>query len=65
METDLSLNGHRLRGSVHYINGILNTKNGKTFSLNGCDKIIIPNYSHILIIKVHYFKLKGNIRLFP
>ena len=26
METDLSLNGHRLRGSVHYINGFLNKK---------------------------------------
>ena len=58
METDLSLNGHRLRGSVHYINGILNTKNGNTFLLNGCDKIIIPNHSHILTIKVLYFKLK-------
>ena len=31
MQTDLSLNGHRLRGSVHYINGILNTKNGNIF----------------------------------
>ena len=59
METDLSLNGHRLRGSVHYINGILNTKNGRTFLLNGCDKIIIPNYSHILTIKVFYFNLKS------
>ena len=58
METDLSLNGHRLRGSVHYINGILNTKNGNTVLLNGCDKIIIPNHSHILTIKVLYFKLK-------
>ena len=58
METDLSLNGRRLRGSVHYINGILNTKNGNTFSLNGCDKIIIPNHSHILTIKVFYYKLK-------
>ena len=38
METDLSLNGHRLRGSVHYINGILNTKNGNIFLLNGCDR---------------------------
>ena len=58
MQTDLSLNGHRLRGSVHYINGILNTNNGNTFLLNGCDKIIIPNHSHILTIKVLYFKLK-------
>ena len=58
METDLSLNGHRLRGSVHYINGILNTKNGNKFLLNGCDKIIIPNHSHILTITVLYFKVK-------
>ena len=58
METDLSLNGHRLRDSVHYINGILNTKNGNTFLLNGCDKIIIPNHSHILTITVLYFKVK-------
>ena len=58
METDLSLNGHRLRGSVHYINGILNTKNGNTFLLSGCDKIIIPDHSHILTITVLYFKVK-------
>ena len=58
METDLSLNGHNLRGSVHYINGILNTKNGNTFLLNGCDKIIIPNHSHILTITVLCFKVK-------
>ena len=59
MQTDLSLNGHRLRGSVHYINGILNTNNGNTFLLNGYDKIIIPNQGHILTIKVLYFKLKS------
>ena len=58
METDLSLNEHRLRGSVHYINGILNTNSGNTFLLNGCDKIIIPDHSHILTIKVLYFKHK-------
>ena len=58
METDLSLNGHNLSGSIHYINGILNTKNGNTFLLNGCDKIIIPNHSHILTITVLYFKVK-------
>ena len=58
MQTDLSLNGHSLHGYVHYINGILNTKNGNTFLLNGCDKIIIPSHSHILAIKVLYFKLK-------
>ena len=58
METDLSLNGHHLSGSVHYIHGRLNTKNGRKFYLNGWDKLIIPNYSHILTIKVLYFNLK-------
>ena len=58
METDLSLNGHNLRGSIHYIHGYLSTKNGNTFLLNGCDKIIIPNHSHILTITVLYFKVK-------
>ena len=58
METDLSLNGHHLSGSVHYINGILNTKNGRTFLLNGCDKIIVENHCKITKIKVLYSKLK-------
>ena len=62
METDLSLNGHNLSGSIHYINGYLNTKNGNTFLLNGCDKIIIPNHSHILTITVLYFKLKSKYK---
>ena len=62
METDLSLNGHNLSGSIHYINGILNTKNGNTFLLNGCDKIIIPNHSHILTITVLYFKIKSKYK---
>ena len=31
METDLSLNGHNLSGSVHYLYGSLDTKNGETF----------------------------------
>ena len=59
MQTDLSLNGHLLRDSIQYITGILNTNNGNTFLLKGCDKIIIPNHSHILTIKVLYFKLKS------
>ena len=43
METDLSLNGHHLSGSVHYINGYLNTKNDRTlFELNGNSEILIP-----------------------
>ena len=62
METDLSLNEYRLHGSIHYINGYLNTKNGNTFLLNGCDKIIIPNHSHILTITVLYFKLKSKYK---
>ena len=55
MQTDLSLNSHRLRDSVHYIHGRLNTK----FFLNGWDKLIIPNHSHILTIKALYFNLKS------
>ena len=62
MQTDLSLNGYKLSGSVHYIHGYLNTKNGNTFLLNGCDKIIIPNHSHILTITVLYFKLKSKYK---
>ena len=58
METDLSLNGHKLSNSVHYIHGRLNTKNGRKFLLNGWDKIIIPNHCHILTIKALYFNLK-------
>ena len=59
METDLSLNGHNLSGSVHYIHGRLNTKNGRKCLLNGWDKIIIPNHSHILTIKALHFSLKS------
>ena len=29
MQTDLSLNGHNLSGSVHYIHGLLDTTQGK------------------------------------
>ena len=47
-----------MSGSVHYIHGRLNTKNGRKFLLNGWDKSIIPNYSHILTIKALYFNLK-------
>ena len=41
METDLSLNGHNLSGSVHRINGYVNTKNSFRFLLNGCNEIIV------------------------
>ena len=39
MQTDLSLNGHNLNGSVHRINGFHNKKDGNgDFSLNGFKK---------------------------
>ena len=57
LQTDLDMNGYRLLNSVHHIHGILNTNNGKTFLLNGCDKIIIPNNSNIFRIKAMFFKL--------
>ena len=63
METDLSLNGHHLSGHVHYIHGRLNIKNGRKFLLNGWDKIIIPNHSHILTIKALHFNLKSQYTL--
>jgi len=56
IQTDLDMNGHKLLDSVHHIHGILN--NGKTFLLNGCDKMIIPNYSHILTMTAFYFNLR-------
>ena len=60
METDLSLNGHNLRGSVHYIYGILDTKNGETFfSLNGNSNVLLPEKSYILNITVLYKKISG------
>ena len=40
MQTDLSLNGHQLRSSIHHINGFLNsTKGDKNFVLNGAEII--------------------------
>ena len=69
MQTDFSLNKHRLRDSVYYINGFLNTENGRTFLLNGCDKIIIPNYSQKVLHlkhKARYTPISLNVKsLFP
>ena len=49
MQTDLSLNGHNLSGSVHRINGFHNKKDGNgDFSLNGFKKIIM-NKSNVLL----------------
>ena len=56
METDLSLNGHNLSGSVHYLHGFLNTKNKKNnqlyFILNGSSQVLIPANSTLLNITV-------------
>ena len=66
METDLSLNGHRLRGSVHYINGSLDTKNGETFfSINGNSNVLLPEKSYILNITVLYKKIRGPFPRIP
>ena len=58
METDLSLNGHNLKGSVNYIHGFLNTTNSRRFLLNGCEEIIMNQNDKILKIKVMYEKTK-------
>ena len=43
MQTDLSLNGHQLRSSIHHINGFLNsTKGDKNVVLNGAEIISLP-----------------------
>ena len=60
METDLSLNGHNLSGSVHYLHGSLDTKNNETFfSLNGNANVLLPEKSYILNITVLYNKTSG------
>ena len=56
METDLSLNGHNLSGSIHYIHGYLNTKNGYAFLLNGLDKLFFLDDVQIVNITVFYLK---------
>ena len=59
MEIDLSLNGHNLSGSVHYIHGYLNTKNGYAFLLNGFDKLFFSDDVQIMNITVFYLKRKN------
>ena len=55
MQTDLSLNGHNLSGSVHYIHGILDTTQGKKkILLNGCSQIIMNQDDKIKNIKIMY-----------
>ena len=60
METDLSLNGHRLIGSIHYIHGYLSTKNDRTlFELNGNSDILIPANSNLLNATVLFKDIMG------
>ena len=63
MQTDLSLNGHNLSGSIHYIHGYLNTKNGYAFSLNGLDKLLFLNDVQIMDITVFPLKRKNEYKL--
>ena len=63
METDLSLNGHNLSGSVHYIHRYLNTKNGYAFLLNGWDRLFFLNDVQIMNITVFYLKRKNKYPL--
>ena len=54
MQTDLSLNGHQLRSSIHHINGFLNsTKGDKNFVLNGAEIISLPSESILKNIDIY------------
>ena len=55
METDLSLNGHNLSGSVHYIHGYLSTKNDRTLN----SEILIPANSNLLNATVVFKNIMG------
>ena len=60
METDLSLNGHNLSGSVHYIHGYLSTKNNEVFFvLSGNSQVLIPENSYLLNATVLFKKNTG------
>ena len=63
MQTDLSLNGYNLSGSIHYIHGYLNTKNGYAFSLNGLDKLLFLNDVQIMDITVFHLKQKNKYKI--
>ena len=55
MQTDLSLNGHNLSGSVHRISGFHDKKDGNgDFSLNGFKKIIMNKNNVLLKAKIIY-----------
>ena len=54
METDLSLNGHQLRSSIHHINGFLNsTKGNKNFVLNGAEIMSLPGEAILKNIDIY------------
>ena len=54
MQTDLSLNGHQLRSSIHHINGFLNsTKGNKTFVLNGAEIMSLPGETILKNIDIY------------
>ena len=48
-----------MSGSIHYIHGYLNTKNGYAFLLNGFDKLFFSNDVQIINITVFYLKRKS------
>ena len=54
MQTDLSLNGHQLRSSIHHMNGFLNsTKGDKNFVLNGAEIISLPGEAILKNIDIY------------
>ena len=53
------MENHQILNTIRYINACLNTNNDNVFLLNGCDKLIMPNYAEIINIKVLYFNLKS------
>ena len=54
MQTDLSLNGHQLRSSIHHINGFLNsTKGNKNFVLNGAEIMSLPGEAILKNIDIY------------
>ena len=54
MQTDLSMNGHLLRNSVHHINGFLDSKKGNNrFTLNGAEIISLPSGATLTKIAVY------------
>ena len=53
-------NPHKTANYIHYLHGLLNTSDGKLFTIKSCDKLIIANPSTIVSIKAMYFKINFN-----